>query len=83
MNALTIKNLLLAILSLGVASGAPSASFITSRLDDPKAVYLSAADFGAQGDGRNDDSGAIQAAIDKAEALPTKELCLSPPAATG
>ncbi len=67
MNALTIKNLLLATLSLGVASGASPASFIASRLDDTQAVYLSAADFGAQGDGRNDDSGAIQTAIDRAD----------------
>jgi sugar lactone lactonase YvrE len=43
-----------------------SASFITTRLDDPKAVYLAAPGFDVHGDGTADDSAAIQAAIDKA-----------------
>jgi hypothetical protein len=38
----------------------------TTRLDDPKAIYLSAEAFGSHADGRSDDSAAIQAAIDKA-----------------
>ena len=42
-----------------------AASVFNTRLDDPKAVYLSA-EFGARGDGNADDSAAIQAAIDKA-----------------
>ncbi|HEX7359002.1 MAG TPA: glycosyl hydrolase family 28-related protein [Bryobacteraceae bacterium] len=41
---------------------ASAASTITVRLDDPQAVYLT----GAKGDGKADDSAAIQAAIDKA-----------------
>lgn len=61
------KCLLIASFVLGVSSGGWAASVITTRLDDPKAVYLSDAEFGAQGDGKSDDSGAIQAAIDKAE----------------
>ena len=43
-----------------------AASVFTTRLDDPKAVYLDAAVFGVHGDGKADDSGAIQAAIDTA-----------------
>ncbi len=37
-------------------------SVYTTRLDDPRAIYLT----GAKGDGKADDTGAIQAAIDKA-----------------
>jgi hypothetical protein len=40
-------------------------SYYTTRLDDPKAVYLTPADFAVHGDGIADDSGAIQAAIDR------------------
>ena len=61
------KSLLSAMLLLGISSPALAASVFTTRLDDPKAVYLTAQDFGAHGDGKADDSAAIQAAIDKAE----------------
>jgi hypothetical protein len=40
---------------------------IATRLDDPKAVYLAAPQFGVHADGTSDDSAAMQAAIDKAE----------------
>jgi sugar lactone lactonase YvrE len=40
----------------------PGTSAFTTRLDDPRAIYLT----GAAGDGKADDSAAIQAAIDKA-----------------
>lgn len=40
-----------------------AASYYTTRLNDPKAVYLDA--FGARGDGVADDSEALQRAIDK------------------
>jgi hypothetical protein len=59
-----IRFLLISVLLAGAAS---AASVITTRLDDPKAVYLSAAEFGAKGDAEADDSAALQAAIDKAE----------------
>ncbi|MGA2115927.1 MAG: glycosyl hydrolase family 28-related protein [Bryobacteraceae bacterium] len=43
------------------------ASFYPTRLDDPKAVYLEAGQFGAKGDGMADDSAAVQAAVDKVQ----------------
>ena len=67
MHTLTRKTLLLGILLHGIASAAFASSAIATRLDDPKAVYLTAPEFGAHADGTSDDSAALQAAIDKAE----------------
>ena len=61
------KCLLYAAILLVVPSHARAASVLTTRLDDPKAVYLTEHDFGAHADGRADDSAPIQAAIDRAE----------------
>ncbi len=60
------KSLLCAMLLLGVSSSASAASVFATRLDDPKAVYLTAPEFGVHGDGIGDDSAAIQTAVDKA-----------------
>ncbi len=60
------KSLLSALLLFLTASVALASSVFTTRLDDPRAVYLNAQDFGAKADGRANDSAAIQAAIDKA-----------------
>src|SRR6185437_9486199 len=67
MNKFIKMNLLLVTLLLGASSVASAASVMTTRLDDPKAVYLTAPEFDVHGDGKADDSAAIQAAIDKAE----------------
>src|SRR5579875_375965 len=61
------KLLLPALLLLSSSSAVLAASVITTRLDDPKAVYLTTPAFGVHADGTTDDSAAIQAAIDKAE----------------
>jgi len=60
------KSLLFLVLLLGVSSSASAVSVFTTRLDDPKAVYLTAPEFSVLGNGIGDDSAAIQAAVDKA-----------------
>ena len=58
----------LTLLGIVLLAGAPfsrGASFYPLRLDDPKAVYLTADQFPVHGDGKADDSAALQAAIDK------------------
>jgi hypothetical protein len=60
------KCLLFVIALPGAASVLAATSTLTTRLDDPKAVYLEAPAFDVHGDGVADDGAAIQAAIDKA-----------------
>ena len=61
-----LKRILLVALACAAAAAASAqSSYYTARLDDPKAVYLDA--MGARGDGVNDDTAAIQAAIDRVQ----------------
>jgi sugar lactone lactonase YvrE len=74
-----MKNILMsAILVLSVGSPLRASSVFTNRLDDPRAVYLTAQEFGAHGDGQADDSAAIQAALDKAESKAREGIVFVP-----
>jgi len=61
-----LRKLLLAALVIAGSLATFAASVLTTRLEDPNAVYLTAQQFGAHADGIADDSMAIQAAINKA-----------------
>ena len=61
------KTRLLYALLLCAIPSALAQSVYTTRLEDPRAVYLDAPEFGARPDGGADSSAALQAAIDKAE----------------
>jgi len=58
-------SLLLLLLILLTPESHPAASFYPTRLEDPKAVYLSPDRFAVRGDGIADDSDALQQAIDQ------------------
>ena len=60
-----MKAALLLVVTLCCAVCAFGSSVYPTRLDDPAAVYLTPGDFHVQGDGKADDSLAVQAAIDK------------------
>jgi sugar lactone lactonase YvrE len=66
MKATILKGILFVALLPTAASAYASTSSLTTRLDDPRAVYLEAPHFDVRGNGIADDSAAIQAAIDKA-----------------
>src|SRR5271156_5638603 len=56
---------LLALILASLTTSAFGASIYPTRLDDPGAVYLTSQEFHVHGDGQQDDSEAVQAAIDK------------------
>ncbi len=61
-----MRNLVLfAVVLFGITLPGLAASAYPTRLDDPKAVYLTPDRFPVHGDGKADDSPAIQAAIDR------------------
>jgi Pectate lyase superfamily protein len=62
------KAIIFGTVLLGLVLPLRGASYYPLRLDDSKAVYLTKEQFHVTGDGSADDSAAIQAAIDKAEA---------------
>ena len=62
-----MKYLLALFASLFITSICSAASTYPTRLDDPAAVYLTQEEFHVHGDGKEDDSDAIQAAIDKVQ----------------
>ena len=67
MRTRTQHSLMPGMLLLGIFSTTAFAvSVITTKLDDPKAVNLAAPGFAVHADGQNDDSAALQAAIDMA-----------------
>ncbi len=59
--------LCIACLVSSATSLCQTSSVYSQRLDDTRAIYVTPEDFHAVGDGRADDSEAIQAAIDKAQ----------------
>jgi sugar lactone lactonase YvrE len=60
-----MKSLLAVLAVLLLCRACLAASVYPDRLNDPAAVYLTAGEFGVHGDGVEDDSAAVQAAIDK------------------
>ncbi len=74
-----MKNtILLGTILLGLVLPLRGASYYPLRLEDSKAIYLTKEQFSVKGDGSADDSAAIQAAIDKAEAEHGEGIVLVP-----
>src|SRR5271156_1509470 len=57
---------------------ANSTSYYPARLEDPKAVYLTADSFGVHGDGLADDSEALQKAINKVQETTNQGILFVP-----
>src|SRR3984957_13611029 len=75
----TVKTVLVLLVTLSVTSNCFAASTYPTRLDDPAAVYLSGEAFHAHADGKEDDSAAVQAAIDKLQATKGEGVVFIPP----
>jgi Pectate lyase superfamily protein/SMP-30/Gluconolactonase/LRE-like region len=74
-----MHNVLLPIALLGaLAVPASSSSYYPIRLDDPKAVYLTADNFSVHGDGVGDDSDALQQAINKVQETTNQGILFVP-----
>src|SRR6266478_8539926 len=66
----------LAILLTAVSLSA--SSYYTTRLDDPKAIYLTSKDFPVHGDGIADDTDALQQAINKVQETTNQGILFIP-----
>jgi len=64
---MTFSRTILFTLALLAAGAVQAPSYYTDRLEDSRAVYLSAPQFQVRGDGVGDDTDAVQAAIDKVQ----------------
>jgi hypothetical protein len=68
---------ILALICFPIGADA-SVSFYPERIDDPSAVYLSAQEFGAHGDGVADDTAALQNAINRVAEKTTNGILFVP-----
>ena len=75
---MTSRLVVLVVLLLDTSSLANAQSVFTTRPDDPAAVTVTPQDFGVRGDGTSDDTGGIQAAIDKATTTPNGGIVFVP-----
>jgi sugar lactone lactonase YvrE len=73
-----MKPLLFTLVLGGIAFPSSGASVYRMRLDDPKAVYLTKDSFPVRGDGQADDSGALQAAMDRVQETTGEGIVLVP-----
>src|SRR6202161_4592577 len=74
-----MKVSLLSLLTFLIAATCFAASIYPTRLDDPATVYLTAEEFHAHGDGKEDESAAVQAAIDKLQSSKGEGVVFIPP----
>ncbi len=70
--------LFIALLAISVPLLAQDNSVYTQRPNDPKAVYLTPANFHVKADGVTDDSAALQAAINKVQATANEGIVFVP-----
>ena len=70
--------LLAVLLSVSVPLLAQGASVYTERPNDPKAVYLTPANFDVRADGVTDDSAALQAAINQVQETANEGIVFVP-----